>query len=68
MHEADDALILNQEHLVMLLAEPISHASTPYMDSVEIFNIWLDLSTIYLIILVGVELPLCTLCIVVTLS
>ena len=31
----------------MLLAEPISHASTQYMDFVEVFNISLDLSTIY---------------------
>ena len=49
----------------MLLAGPISHTSTQYMDFVEIFNISLDLSTIFLLILVGVELPLC---IVVTLS
>ena len=38
----------------MLLAEPISRASTQYMDFVEIFNISLDLSTIYLLVLVGV--------------
>ena len=31
----------------MLLAGPISHNSTQYMDFVEIFNISLDLSTIY---------------------
>ena len=49
----------------MLLAGPISHTSTQYMDFVETFNISLDLSTTYLLILVGVELPLCK---VVTLS
>ena len=49
----------------MLLAGPISHTSTKYMDFVEIFNIVLDLSTIFFLILVGVELSLC---IVVTLS
>ena len=31
----------------MLLAEPISHTSTQYIDYVEISNISLDLSTIY---------------------
>ena len=31
----------------MLLAGPISHTSTQYIDFVEIFNILLDLSTIY---------------------
>ena len=31
----------------MLLAGPISHTSTQYMDFVEIFNILLDLSAIY---------------------
>ena len=31
----------------MLLAGPISHTSTQYMDFVEIFSISLDLSTIY---------------------
>ena len=41
------------------LAEPISHTSTHYMDFVEIFNISMDLSYTYLLILVGVELPLC---------
>ena len=51
----------------MLLAEPISYTSIQCMDFVETFNVSLDLSTIYfiLLILVGVELPLC---IVVTLS
>ena len=32
----------------MLLAGPISHTSIQYMDFLEIFNISLDLSTIYL--------------------
>ena len=31
----------------MLVAGPISYTSTQYMDFVEIFNILLDLSTIY---------------------
>ena len=31
----------------MLLAEPISHTGTEYMDFVEVFNISLDLSTVY---------------------
>ena len=45
----------------MLLAGSISHTSTQYMYFVEIFNIVLDLSTLLftLLILVGVELPLC---------
>ena len=50
----------------MLLAGPISHISSQYMDVVEVFNISLDLSILFtVLILVGVELPLCT---VVTLS
>ena len=40
----------------MLLAGSISHTSTQYMDLVEIFNISLGLSTICLLILVGVKL------------
>ena len=36
--------IVNLEHLVVLLAGPISHTSTRCMDFVEIFNIILDLS------------------------
>ena len=36
--------LLNLEHLVVLLAGPISHTSTRCMDLVEIFNIILDLS------------------------
>ena len=43
----------------MLSAGLISHTSTHYMDFVEIFNVSLDLSTIYLAHLVGVQLPLC---------
>ena len=31
----------------MLLTGPISHTSTQYMDFVDIFNVSLDLSTIY---------------------
>ena len=42
----------------MLLAGPISHTSTQYIDFVA-FYISMDLSTNYLLILVGVELPLC---------
>ena len=49
----------------MFLAGPISHISTQYMDFVEIFNISLDLSTIYFAHFSGVELPFCK---VVTLS
>ena len=37
----------NPEHLVVLLAGPISRTSIQYMDFVEMFNISLDLSTIY---------------------
>ena len=35
------------EHLVMLLAGPISRTSTQYMDFVEIFTISQDLSANY---------------------
>ena len=51
----------------MLLAGPISHTSSQYMDFIKIFNISLDLSTIHFahFNLVGVELPLCM---VITLS
>ena len=54
----------------MLLSEPISPTSIQYMDFVEIFNVSLDLSTIYFIFLIlfGVELSLCVVAIVVTLS
>ena len=31
----------------MLLSGPISHISIQYMDFVEVFNVSLDLSTIY---------------------
>ena len=53
----------------MLLAGPVSHTSIQYMDFVEVFNVSLDLSTIYFIFLnlVGVELPLCIVVIIVTL-
>ena len=49
----------------MLLAGPISHTSTQYIDFVNFFIFhWICLLSI-LFILVGVELPLC---VVVTLS
>ena len=51
--------LLNPEHLVVLLAGPVSHTSIQYVDYVEISNIALDLSTIHLLALVGVELSLC---------
>ena len=35
------------KHLVLLLAGPISHTSTQYMDFVEVFNNSLDLSAVY---------------------
>ena len=57
--------LFNPEHLVVLLAGPISHTSTQYILILSIFYISMDLSTNYLFILVGVELPLC---VVVTLS
>ena len=65
----DYVYLLNPEHLVVLLAGPISHTTIQYiqyMDFVEIFSIfhWICLLCI-LLILVDVELPLC---IVVTLS
>ena len=40
-------MTINLEHLAVLLAGQISHTSTQYIDFVEIFNISLDLSTIY---------------------
>ena len=43
----------------MLLVGPISHTSIQNMVFVKIFNVSLDLSTIYFLILVGVVLPLC---------
>ena len=43
----------------MLLAGPISFTSIQYMDFVGSFNVSLYLSAIYLLVLVGVELPLC---------
>ena len=54
----------------MLLAAPTSHNSIQYMDFVRIFNVSLDLSTIYFIFLnlAGVEFPLCIVVIAVTLS
>ena len=46
MHEADDAYSI-QSIWSCLLAGPISHASIQHMDFVEVFNVSLDLSTIY---------------------
>ena len=46
MHETDDAYSV-QRHLVVLLVGLISHISTQYMDFVKIFNISLDLLSIY---------------------
>ena len=43
-HASSRRRLLNLEHLVVLLAGPISHSSTRCMDFVEIFNIILDLS------------------------
>ena len=62
--------LLNPEHLVLLLAGSISHTSIQYMDFVEIFSVSLDLCTVYFtfLILVGVELSLCIVVTVVTLS
>ena len=46
----------------MLLAGPISHTSTQYMDFVKIFNYFVEFVyclSFILFISVGVELPLC---------
>ena len=43
-------------HLVVLLPGPISHTRIQYIDYIEFFNISLDLSPIYLLVLVGVVL------------
>ena len=51
-----------------MLAGPISHTSIQHMNFVEILNVSLDLSTIILLILVGVKLPLYIVVLVVTLS
>ena len=53
----------------MLLTGPISHTSIQHMDFIEIINVLLDLCVIFiLLILVDVELPLCIVVIVFTLS
>ena len=52
----------------MLLAGPITHTCIPYMDFVEIFNVSLDLFSIYSAHLVCAELPLCTAVMAVTMS
>ena len=69
-HASGRQRLLNPEHLVMLLARPVSHTSIQYIDFVEIVNVSLDLSTMYFIflILVDVELPWCIVVIVVTLT
>ena len=53
----------------MLWTGPICHTNIQYMDFIKIFNVSLDLSTIYFIflVLVGAELPLCIVVVVVTL-
>ena len=43
----------------MLSAGPVSHTSINYIYFVEIFNVSLELSDIYLLVLVGVEVHLC---------
>ena len=40
-------MVTQSEHLVVLLAGPISHRSIQNMDFFEIFNVSLDLSIIY---------------------
>ena len=47
-HASGRRRLLNTEHLVVLLAGPISHTSTQYMDFVDIFNISLDFSSVYI--------------------
>ena len=42
----------------MPLAGPTYHTSIQYMDCVKIFSLSLDLSTMYLLVLVDAELPL----------
>ena len=46
-HVSGRRRLLNPEHMIVLLAGPISHTSSQYMDFVEIFNTSLDLSSIY---------------------
>ena len=46
-HAWGKGCLLNPEHLVVLLAGPISHTSIQHMDFVKIFNSRPDLSTIY---------------------
>ena len=62
MHEADDIYSIVPGRV---LAEPMSHTSIQCMHFVEIFSVSLDVSTIFLLVLMGAELPLC---VVVTLS
>ena len=49
----------------MLLAGPMSHTSTQYIDYVDLLYFTRFVHHLFLLILVGVELPLC---VVVTLS
>ena len=58
-HASGRRRLLNLESLVVLLAGPVSHTSTEYMDFVGISNISLIYLLFILLILVGVELPLC---------
>ena len=51
--------ILNPEHLVVLLAGPISHTSTQYIDFVDFLTFHCICLPFILLNLVGVELPLC---------
>ena len=61
MHEADDAYsVLSTGSCYCLdLFLAVSHTCIQYTDLVEIFNISLDFSTIYLLVLVDIQLPLC---------
>ena len=59
MHEADDT------YSIMLLAGPISHTSTQYIDFVNFLYFTGFVYHLFLLILVGVELSLC---VVVTLT
>ena len=64
-HASGRQRLLNPEHLVVLLDGPISHTSTQYIDFVDFLHFNGSVLPIILLILVGVELPLC---VVVTLS
>ena len=51
--------LLNAEDLVMLLAGPVLTLAFNTWNFVDILSVSLDLPTIYFLVLVGVELPLC---------